>query len=308
MKTVLITGATDGIGKQTAINIAKKGHHIIFVGRSEQKCKTTQTEIIKSTSNKNIDYFSYDLSLISENKLLSIDIQKNYPKLDILINNVGALFLKREITNEGLEKTFALNHLGPFCLTLELLDLLNKSKNGRIINVSSAAHYNIIEERIKKENNRSFIEKKMFRAKFNINDLQCNQNYKGGHQYSRTKLMNVLFTYKLANSYLKDTQLSVNCLHPGFVASKFGHNNTGIFRNILKFAQKVKAISLKDGSKSTTFLALSKKVQNISGKYFDEDCSLKKSSDLSYNKDLQDSLWEKSSKLKDSLIPENFTS
>ena len=297
MRKVLITGATDGIGKQTAINIAQEKHHVIFVGRSKEKCQSVKDEIINLTSNQNVDFFVSDLSLISANKSLALDIKKTYSNIDVLINNVGALFINRELTKEGIEKTFALNHIGPFILTLKLLELLNQNKTARIINVSSAAHYNVVDKNIRKENKRTFIERKFFRTQFDINDLQATNHYKGTHQYSRSKLMNVLFTYKLANDYLTDKNITVNCLHPGFVASKFGHNNNGFFKAFLKFGQKMQAISVEKGAKASTFLALSEQVNNISGKYFDEDCTQKESSVISHNKKLQDELWNQSKAL-----------
>ena len=297
MKTILITGGTDGIGKQTLLNIAKENHHVIFVGRDQKKCQSVSNEIIDITSNENIDFFVSDLSLVSENKLLANKIKEKYQKLDVLLNNVGALFINQEETEEGFEKTFALNHLGVFTLTLELIELLKANNHARIINVASAAHFNVIDSSSNEKTNRTLIESIVFKTNFNVNDLQSKNKYKGAQQYSRSKLMNVLFTYKLALEHLKGTNITANCLHPGFVASKFGHNNTGFFKSFLKFGQRVGAVSLEDGSRASTFLALSDKIKDISGKYFDEDCTQIKSSSLSYNKELQDSLWEQSKQL-----------
>jgi len=299
MKTILITGATDGIGKQTAINMAEYKHHVIIVGRNENKCKSVSDEISKKTSNDNIEYMVCDLSLISDVKKLSSNIKNNLSKIDVLINNVGALFVKRYETPEGIEKTFALNHLSPFTLTLELLDFLKNNSNSRIINVSSAAHFNAVDKLNIENSNRTIFEKLFFTTQFDINDIQAKKKYKGGRQYSCSKLMNILFTYKLENDYLKGTTTTANCLHPGFVASKFGHNNSGIFKNFIKFGQKVQAVSLIEGARASTFTALSKDLEQISGKYFDEDCSQIESSKLSHNKDLQDSLWEQSKYLID---------
>ena len=292
MKTIIITGATDGIGKQTALNVAEYKHHVIIVGRNEQKCKTVCEEISKKSSNNNIEYMVCDLSLISDVKSLSSHIKKKLSKIDVLINNVGALFLNREETKEGFEKTFALNHLSPFALTLELLDFLNQSNNARIINVSSAAHFNVSDKFINEKNNRTIFEKLFFKTNFDINNIQAKGNYKGAHQYSCSKLMNILFTYKLNNDFLKNTSTTTNCLHPGFVASKFGHNNKGFFKNFIKLGQKIQAVSLIEGARASTFTALSEDLNNISGKYFDEDCSIIKSSEISYNKKMQDTLWD----------------
>ena len=297
MKTIIITGATDGIGKQTALNIASQNHHIIIVGRNKNKCESVCYEISKNTNNDNIEFIVSDLSSISKVKALSYHIKKKYSKLDVLINNVGALFINREETEEGFEKTFALNHLSSFTLTVELLDFLNDQNSARIVNVASAAHFNVFDKSCNEKNNRSFIESKIFGADFNITDLQATKNYKGTHQYSRTKLMNILFTYKLVRDYLNGTNIIANCLHPGFVASKFGHNNKGFFKAFLKFGQKLQAISVIKGAKASTFAALSSDLDNVTGKYFDEDTSQIESSKLSYNKELQDSLWKKSEAL-----------
>ena len=297
MKTILITGATDGIGKQTAFNISEYKHRIIIVGRDEKKCQSVCAELSKKSSNDNIEYIICDLSLISDVKKLSSNIKNKFSKLDVLINNVGALFLNREETQEGFEKTFALNHLSPFTLTLELLDLLNDNNYARIINVASAAHFNVIDKSINEKNNRTFFEKLFFKTELDINDLQAKKKYKGAQQYSCSKLMNILFTYKLETDYLKGTSTTTNCLHPGFVASKFGHNNSGVFKNFIKFGQKVQAVSLIEGARASTFTALSEDLDQVNGKYFDEDCSQIESSRLSYNKNLQDSLWEQSKNL-----------
>lgn len=299
MKTILITGATDGIGKQTALNIAQAGHSITIVGRNKEKCDQTVNEFISQTKNENINYIQADLSLISEVNRISSHIKDNFSSLDILINNVGALFSKREETGEGFEKTFALNHLSSFALTLNLIDLLKESNHPRIVNVASDAHLNVVDKntRIK----RSFIESLFFKTNFDIDDIQCKNNYKGGQQYSKTKLMNILFTYKLSRDYLSDTNITANCLHPGFVASKFGHNNGGFIKSFLKFGQALQAISLIDGAVSSTHLALSEKLENISGKYFDECGNEKRSLELSYDEALQDSLWKQSKDLIDSI-------
>ena len=302
MKSILITGATDGIGKQTALNLAALKNNIIIVGRDEEKCKSVCSHIIETTSNENIDFLVSDLSLISENKILASRIKSKYSKIDVLINNVGALFTKREETNEGIEKTFSLNHLGVFTLTLDLLEILKQNQSSRIINVASAAHFNVVDKSKKEKTNRTFIESLLFKTNFNINDLQAKQNYKGAQQYSRSKLMNVLFTYKLALDYLKGSGITVNCLHPGFVASKFGHNNGGFFKKFLQFGQKLQAISVIEGAKASTFLATSSDAIHINGKYIDEDCSQKKSSPLSYNADLQNKLWDESKNLIQSII------
>ena len=294
-KTCVVTGGTSGIGFATSYQLAEQGCVVIVVGRNAEKCKVITEKIKKSTGNTNIHYVVGDLSLKKDVMMIAKSLSKF--EINVLINNAGCIMVREEKTSEGIEKTFALNHLGVFTLTLELIELLKANNHARIINVASAAHFNVIDSSSNEKTNRTLIESIVFKTNFNVNDLQSKNKYKGAQQYSRSKLMNVLFTYKLALEHLKGTNITANCLHPGFVASKFGHNNTGFFKSFLKFGQRVGAVSLEDGSRASTFLALSDKIKDISGKYFNEDCTQIKSSSLSYNKELQDSLWEQSKQL-----------
>ena len=267
-KICLITGATDGIGKETARCLGKQNAQLILVGRNPEKGEKVQKKLIAITGNNRIDIMTADLSNMNAIQKLSAEIHKKYNKLNVLINNAGAFFSKREITDDGFEKTFALNHLGYFLLTKLLLDLIKKGKNPRIINVASGAHIG---------------------ATLDFDNLQGKNDYSGWAAYKRSKLMNIMFTYKLAE-LLKDTPITVNTLHPGFVRTRFGDNNTGIVGIGLNLAKKIGAISIKKGAETSVFLATSPTVKGVSGKYFVK-CKPEKSSSSSYNKSDIDRLW-----------------
>ena len=190
-------------------------------------------------------------------------------KIDVLINNVGAIFTKRTLSSEGIEMTFALNHLSYFLFTNLLLNKIKNSDIGRIINVSSIAHLG---------------------AKLNIEDIECKKNYNlGWKAYSNSKLLNILFTYYLSQS-LSKSHVTVNSLHPGFINSNFGSNNSGFFVNLFNLYKNYAGSSLDEGAKTSVYLASSKDVDSISGNYYVK--SLKtRSSKISYDLSLQKKVW-----------------
>ena len=270
----IITGATDGIGKQTAIQLARKGYRLGLVGRNKEKGHSLLHQIENITGNQSLKYFNADLSIIKNIKKLADDINKEYNSIDILINNAGAYFSRYTKTHEHLEKTFALNHLSYFFLTYLLISKLESERLGRVINVASRAHFN---------------------AKIDINDFQMEKKYRGWNAYCNSKLMNLLFTYE-AHKRFKESNITFNCLHPGFVNSSFGDNNEGLGKSILTICKKLIAIDVIKGAETSIFLASSKKVENISGKYFDK-LSLAKSSKISYSDYVQKKLWSYSEKI-----------
>jgi len=272
-KICLITGATDGIGKETARYLGKQNAQLILVGRNPEKGEKVRKKLRAKTGNNQIEILTADLSNMKAIRYLAERIYSRYDRLDVLINNAGALFAQREETDEGLEKTFALNHLNYFLLTKLLLDLIKKGKTPRIINVASGAHIG---------------------ATLDFDNLQGKNDYSGWVAYKRSKLMNIMFTYKLAE-LLKDTPITVNTLHPGFVRTRFGDNNTGIVGIGLNLAKKIGAISIKKGAETSVFLATSPTVKGLSGKYFVK-CKPEKSSPDSYNKTYIDRLWKTTDK------------
>lgn len=273
-KIALITGATAGIGKETAREIAKSGATTVLVARNKAKGEAVVEELKRSTNNEKIDLLVADLSVISEIRRCADEFKSKYDRLDILVNNAGAIFDKRETTSDSLEKTFALNHISYFLLTNLLLDVIKQSQPARIVSVSSAAH--------------SF-------GKIDFDNLQSEKSFSKLGTYSNSKLMNVLFTYELARR-LKETKITANCLHPGAVASDFGNELSGIFKLLVSFGRQFFFISSEKGAETSVYLATSPEVEDVTGKYFDNKkavSSLKISSD----EDLQKRLWEKSEKI-----------
>jgi len=268
-RTCLITGATDGIGKETAIGMAENGYNLILIGRNEEKGKKVSDEIRRIADSIDIDFFTADLMLMKEVSRVADEVCQKYDRIDVLINNVGAYFAFRDVTEEGFERTFALNHLGYFLMTKKLLPLVEKSDYKRIVNVSSSAHYGV---------------------SFEFDNLNGEKKYRGFRAYQKSKLANVMFTYELAKK-VKDSGITANCLHPGFVASKFGNNNNFLWRGIIGFAKALTAINVKKGAKNSIHLACSDDVKDISGRFF-SNCEVKKGSGKAKNEEHNQKLWE----------------
>ena len=277
-KNCIITGATDGIGKQTALDLAKLGYNIGLVGRNQEKGDEVLDEIASETGNHSLKYFKADLSIIKNLDNLANDIKREYNSIDILINNAGAYFSQYSETEEQLEMTFALNHLSYFKLTQLLMDIRKIDQPGRVINVASSAH---------------------FGAKLDMNNIQMKKRYKGWTAYCNSKLMNILFTYEIHKRY-KDLGITFNCLHPGFVDTSFGDNNTGLGKKILTIGKKLIAINVIKGASTSVYLASSNEVKNVSGEFFDKSKSVK-SSKVSYSVSNQLILWSYSEKILDEL-------
>lgn len=272
-KIILVTGATAGIGAESVKQLAKKGAHVVLVGRNEGKCQRIISEVQRETSHNKLDYLVADLSSMAAVRQLASDFKARYDRLDVLLNNAGAMFLKYEESPDGLEMTFALNHINYFLLTHELLPLLHQTKGARVVNVASDAHRP---------------------GKINLSDLQMKQGYSGWGQYCNSKLMNIMFTYA-AHRRLQESGVSINCLHPGFVASEFGDNNASgtigkLFVGVWRFAKKLSAISVEKGASTQVYLATSPQVEGISGRYFSKRKAIK-SIPLSYDEALGEALW-----------------
>jgi len=267
-KNCLITGATAGIGRVTAIELAGKGANIIIVGRNAQKCQDTLAEIEAKTGNSNLDYLTADLSDFQSVKTLATNFMNKYSKLNVLANNAGGIFMRRADTQDGLEMTWALNHFGYFWLTGYLIDVLKSSTPSRIINVSSDAH---------KRSNLS--------GPPNMRDKMS----MGFNTYADTKLANILFSYHLAYS-IKSTGVTVNAMHPGVVNTDFGSNN-GIIGKVIQTNAKIFGVNPEKGARTIIQLASAPELYQVTGKYFVNGREVL-SSKNSYDTKLSTKMWQ----------------
>ena len=269
MPTTIITGSTSGIGLEVAKNLAKKNHDLVLVSRDLTKLEQTKNNILKE--NKiNCEVFQHDLSLVQENILLHENVTKKYKHIDYLINNVGAIFMNRYVTSEGLEKTFSLNHMSYFVLS-KLFSQQEESL--KIINVSSEAHRNI---------------------NLDYDDLQYEKSYNGWYAYKRSKLANIYLTYELHKKLLK-TQSTVNCLHPGVVNTNFANDNSLPIK-IMASIIKSFGITPLEGASTILYLVNNDDVRSASGLYFNK-CRPQESSRISHNEKCSRELWDYSEKI-----------
>jgi len=274
-KTILITGATNGIGKVAALELAKLGPTVVLVGRNPAKVADTVVEIKEQSSNPLVDGLVADLFSMAEVRRLANEFRKKYPQLHVLINNAGAVFADRQHTVDGYERTFALNHLSYFLLTNLLLDMLKANTPARIVNVSSGAHKG---------------------AALDFDDLQNEQHYGTGgtRVYGQSKLDNLLFTYELARR-LAGSRVTVNALHPGVVATGFGENNGGAIRFGMELFHLC-GLTPQQGADTIFYLASSPEVEGITGKYWEKRKQIA-SSPASYDEATQKRLWEVSAQM-----------
>lgn len=266
-KVVLITGATRGIGYETALALAGMGAKVVMVGRDAQRTSNSAEKVKAETGNPDVDFLVADLSSLAETRRLAQDFLKRYDRLHVLINNAGAIFMQRQETVDGFEMTFALNHLSPFLLTHLLLEVLRASTPARIINVSSAAHR---------------------MAKMRFDDLQFKRGFSGWQAYGQSKLANIYFTVGL-EGHMNGDGITANALHPGFVATHFGKNNA-IFKPFFAISQLM-AISPQEGAQTNIYLAASPEVEGMSGKYF-EKCRAVAPSQVAQDVNAARRLWD----------------
>lgn len=273
-KTVLITGATDGIGKETVIALQRMGANVVIVGRNAGKTEAIVNEIqTGNPSGGSVAGMVADLSSLAEIRRLAGEFKEKYERLDVLVNNAGAYFAKRLVSVDGFEMTFSLNHLNYFLLTNLLLDMIKASAPARIVNVSSGAHA---------------------MGKLNFDNLQSKGLYMGWTAYGTSKMMNILFTRELARR-LEGSHVTANVLHPGFVATKFGHNNKGLYSRFVKWSQK-RALTPEQGAQTTIHLASAQELAGVSGAYF-YNSKIVQPSNAAQDDDAARRLWEVSQEL-----------
>ncbi len=268
-KVCLVTGATNGIGRVAAAELARAGAAVVIVGRSPEKTRAVAGQIEQETGAK-VDTLLADLSVQAEVRQLADAFQQRYDRLHVLVNNAGALFMRRETSRDGFEMTFALNHLAYFLLTHLLLDVLKASAPARIVNVASMAH---------------------FGGRLDLPGVANPRSYSSWKAYSQSKLANIVFTYELARR-LEGSGVTANALHPGFVATNFGVSNGGLFKPFFRLFQ-VMAISPEQGAQTILHLAASPEVEGMTGQYFDK-CRPVRSSPASYDRETARKLWEAS--------------
>jgi retinol dehydrogenase 14 len=272
-KVVLITGGTSGIGKSAATALAAMGAEVVVTGRSRERGEAAIEEIRRASGNEGVSLALADLTVRAEVRRLADEFGRSHGRLDVLINNAGAVFSKREETVDGIERTLALNHLAPFLLTNLLLGLIKDSAPSRIITVSSEARR---------------------RAEIDFDDLQSERNYRGFQVYGNSKLANILFTYELAER-LRGTGVTANCVHPGPVSTNFGMNNGGLmvllFRALKPFMR-----TPEQGADTLIYLASSPEVEGVSGRYF-ADRKVISSFEEPHDVSVQRKLWEESEEL-----------
>lgn len=246
-KVILLTGSTAGIGKEAARRLAETGATLVCVARNEAKAKALTDELRAATGRKDHSYLIGDLDRPAEVARVAREFRERHERLDVLFNNAGALFTSRQVTADGLERTFALNHLAYFVLTVELLDLLKASAPARIVSTSSAAHRN---------GDLAYLD-----------DLQTERyDVSGMHAYGRSKVANIWFTKELTRR-LEGTGVTATCFHPGFVASEFARNN-GVLGKVVMTLSRPFQRNVRKGADTGVWLATSPEVEGQSGGYY----------------------------------------
>ena len=245
-KVVVVTGGTSGIGEVAAVELAKKGARIVLVARNPARAESTLQKLRQANPAVQPTVHFGELSLLTDMQRVAADIAKAEARIDVLVNNAGALFNTRRVTADGLEMTFAVNHMGYFVITQGLLHRLKATPGARIVCTSSGAHRG---------------------GRVDFADLQSTRGFFGFRVYATSKLENILFTRELARR-LQGTGVTVNCLHPGFVASRFADHSGGVMAALTGIGKSLFAISPAQGAKTIVYLASSPDVAAISGEYF----------------------------------------
>jgi NAD(P)-dependent dehydrogenase (short-subunit alcohol dehydrogenase family) len=262
-KTILVTGASDGIGKETARGLAERGARVLVHGRSRAKVEAACEEIRERQPEAKVEAVVADFSSLAEVRALTQEVERRTSRLDVLINNAGVYLHHHERSADGLELTFAVNHLAHFVLTVSLLPLLRRSAPARVVTVTSVAHR---------------------RGRIDLEDLQAERHFDGYGAYANSKLANVLFTVELAER-LEGSGVTANCLHPGVIGTK-----------LLRAGFSMSGASVEEGARTPLYLALSEEVEGVSGRYF-VDCRETPMAPSAQDAALRRALWAHSERL-----------
>jgi NAD(P)-dependent dehydrogenase (short-subunit alcohol dehydrogenase family) len=273
-RTVLVTGGTGGIGKATAVGLAALGARLGITGREVGRTEAAAADIRAATGNPEVDAFAADMSSQLEVRRLAAEVLDAYPRLDVLINNVGGFWASRHVTADGLEHTFALNHLAPFLLTSLLLDRLKASAPSRVITVSSGAQS---------------------LGRIDFDDLMGETRYSGQRAYNQSKLANVMFTYELAKR-LAGTRVTATVLHPGVTSTGFGTEDTARGWGPLIALARPFMRKPEQGAETSIYLASSPGAEGFTGRYF-VNRTPRKSHKASYDAATTARLWQVSADL-----------
>lgn len=269
-KTCIVTGANSGIGKQTALGLARMGAHVVMVCRNADKGKAALEEIRRGSGSSQVDLLIADMSSQASIRALAKQIVEKYPRLDVLINNAGATSPTRRVSADDIEMTVAGNHLGPALLTALLLDLLRASAPSRVINVSSEVHA---------------------RARVDVNDLQYERRkYSWGRAYAQSKLLMNAHTFELARR-LEGTGVTANCLHPGVVATNLGGRDLPLGWKIMFRLLRPLFLNAQRGALTTLYAASASELAGVSGKYFAKS-KIAESSPQSRDPKLMAEVWQ----------------
>jgi len=273
-KICLVTGASRGIGFQTALGLASKGAHVIMASHNQERGESARQRINTAMGKNSTDFILVDLASQEDIRKFTETIKERYDHLDVLVNNAGGLFLRRKESVDSIEMTFALNHLNYFMTTLLLMNTILSAEAPRIVNVSSRSHRG---------------------EKMRFDDLQFEKGYSAMQAYGQSKLANLLFTYELSRR-LKNTNVTVNALHPGFVNTHFAKQNGPVVRFFMNIVHFLLARSPEKGAETPIYLASSPEVEGVTGKYFFDKQPIR-SSQASYDRQAAQQLWQVSERM-----------
>jgi NAD(P)-dependent dehydrogenase (short-subunit alcohol dehydrogenase family) len=276
-KTVVVTGANSGIGRQTALALARAGSRVVITARDPAKGNEAVSDLRAKVGDDRVDLTVFDLGDLASVRAGAAQLLDMCDRIDVLVNNAGVVFTQRRESADGYEATFAVNHLGPFLLTTLLMDRITAGAPARIVNVASTAHSGA-------------------RHGLDFDDLQCTRNYRGMQAYARSKLANIYFTTELARR-LSGTGVTANCLHPGTVATGYGRD--GDATGALALGLKISApffLTPEKGARTSVYLASADEVRTVSGKYFVK-CKQRQPSKAAQDRVAAERLWQVSEEL-----------